>query len=69
MKEEKSNSFIRNRYLVQYFIFLVVLLVAFNNPGVNFLATAAGLFLIKLTVIIWVVIDLIKNDKNEFKEV
>ena len=65
MKEEKANSFIRNRYFIQYLICFVVLIVAYRNPAVSFLGTAAGLFLMKLTVIGWVIVDLIKNNKEE----
>ncbi|MFW6007348.1 MAG: ATP synthase subunit I [Halanaerobiales bacterium] len=61
MEEDKANSFIRNRYFIQYIIYFAVLMTAFRNPSVNFLAAVVGLFLMKITVIIWVVVDIIKN--------
>ncbi|MFW5980414.1 MAG: ATP synthase subunit I [Halanaerobiaceae bacterium] len=61
MKEDRANTFIRNRYFIQYIISFVVLMTAFRNPSVNFLAAVVGLFLMKITVIIWVIIDMIKN--------
>ncbi len=61
MGKGKANSFIRNRYFVEYGICLIVLVVAFNNPSVNFLAAAIGLFLMKITVAGWMVLELIKN--------
>lgn len=65
MSEGKATSFIRNRYFIEYAIYLAVLLVARKNPSVNFLATAIGLFFIKFTVIGWVIIDLIRDAFNQ----
>jgi len=61
MNEKKANTFIRNRYFIEFAIYFVVLLVARKNPSLNFLATAAGLFLIKFTVIGWVILDMLKQ--------
>ncbi len=65
MDQEKANTFIRNRYFIEYAIYLIVLLVARKNPSLNFLATAAGLFLIKFTVIGWVILDMLKESWQE----
>ena len=61
MKEDKATTFIRNRYFIEYIIYFVVLIVAFKNTGVNFVATIAGLFLMKFTIISWAIVDIIRN--------
>ena len=61
MEEGQANSFIRNRYFVEYAAFFIGLAIAFNNPHVNVWAAAAGLFLLKVTVLAWAVIDIIKK--------
>ncbi len=61
LSDKKATTFIRNRYFIEYIIYFVVLFVARKNPSVNFLAAAVGLFLIKFTVIGWVIIDMIKE--------
>lgn len=65
MQEEKAETFIRNRYFIEYAIYFVVLLVARKNPSVNFLATAVGLFMIKFTVIMWVILDMVRGGLNK----
>ena len=64
MKEEKAETFIRNRYFIEYAIYLVVLVVARINPSLNFLAAAVGLFMMKFTVIMWVIFDMAKGGLN-----
>ena len=61
MPEDKANKFIRNRYFIEYVIYFIVLFVAIRNSRVDFLAAAVGLFLMKATVVGWVVLDIIKN--------
>ena len=61
MEEDKANKFIRNRYFIEYIIYFAVLITAFKNTDVNFIATIAGLFLMKLTIISWAIVDIIKN--------
>ena len=61
MSEEKANTFIRNRYFIEYFIYFVVLIVSANNPSLNFLASAIGLFMLKFTVLAWALIDLVRD--------
>jgi len=61
MSEDKANTFIRNRYFIEYAIYFVVLLVARKKVSLNFIATAAGLFLIKFTVIGWIILDMLKE--------
>lgn len=65
MSEEKAINFIRSRYLIEYITYFVVLFVAARNSSVNFLVTAAGLFLMKLTVIGWIIIDIVKENIKE----
>lgn len=61
MDQDKANTFIRNRYFIEYAIYFVVLLVARKKASLNFIATAAGLFLIKFTVIGWIILDMLKK--------
>ncbi|MFW6022009.1 MAG: ATP synthase subunit I [Halanaerobiaceae bacterium] len=62
MSEERATTFIRNRYFIEYFIYLVVLFVSARNPSLNFLAAAIGLFMLKFTVLAWAVIDLLRDE-------
>ncbi|MFW6386348.1 MAG: hypothetical protein ACOCZM_00115 [Bacillota bacterium] len=59
--EEKANSFIRNRYFIEYFIYFLALFLARFNPSIKYLAAAAGLLMVKLTVIGWMIIDFIRD--------
>ncbi|WP_286170215.1 ATP synthase subunit I [Halocella sp. SP3-1] len=61
MSEAKANTFIRNRYFIEYIIYFLVLFVSARNPTLDFLAAAIGLFMIKFTVIAWVVLDLFRD--------
>jgi hypothetical protein len=61
MGGKRAVNFIRNRYFIEYIIYFVVLFVARKNPSVNFIAAAVGLFMIKLTVIGMMTIDLLKE--------
>jgi len=61
MGGKRAVIFIRNRYFIEYIICFVVLFVARKNPSVNFIAAAVGLFMIKLTVIGMMTIDLLKE--------
>ncbi|MCF8008209.1 MAG: ATP synthase subunit I [Halanaerobiales bacterium] len=65
MEEKKAETFIRNRYFIEYIIYFIVLLVARLNPSLNFLAAALGLFMIKFTVIGWSIIDLARGGLNK----
>jgi len=61
MSEAKANTFIRNRYFIEYFIYFVVLIVSARNPSLDFLAAAIGLFMLKFTVLGWALIDLFRD--------
>jgi len=61
MSEAKANTFIRNRYFIEYFIYFVVLIVSARNPSLDFLAAAIGLFMLKFTVLAWALIDLFRD--------
>ena len=65
MSEGKAESFIRNRYFIEYAIYFVVLLVARKNPSLNFLAAAVGLFMMKFTVIMWAILDMARGGLNK----
>jgi hypothetical protein len=65
MEEEKAETFIRNRYFIEYAIYFVVLIVARKNPSLNFLAAAIGLFMMKFTVIMWVILDMARGGLNK----
>lgn len=69
MPEGKADTFIRNRYFIEYLIYFAVLVVARRNPSLNFLATAVGLFMMKFTVIIWAIFDMAKGGlQNKLKD-
>ena len=72
MEQGQANTFIRNRYFVEYIAILIGLIVAYNNQYMNVWAAAAGLFLIKLTVLSWAVLDIVKktwkNKLDSFKK-
>jgi len=61
MSEAKANTFIRNRYFIEYLIYFVVLIVSARNPSLDFLAAAIGLFMLKFTVLGWALIDLFRD--------
>ncbi|SRR6056297_1116774 len=61
MNMEKAEKFIRNRYFIEYALYFIVLFTAARNNRINFLAAAVGLFMMKFTVVLWSVIDLLKD--------
>jgi len=64
-----AEKFIRNRYFLEYALYFLVLFTAARNESLNFLAAAVGLFMIKFTVIMWSVIDLLKDTfQRQFDE-
>ncbi|MFW6256564.1 MAG: ATP synthase subunit I [Bacillota bacterium] len=58
MSEGQASTFIRNRYFLEYALSFAGLAIAYNSPSLNVWAAAAGLFLLKVTVLGWMVIDL-----------
>ncbi len=65
MDKGRASNYIRNRYFIKFVIYFVVLLVARKNPSLNFLATAAGLLLIKFTIMSSMLLDLLKKGLNK----
>ncbi|MFW5999448.1 MAG: hypothetical protein ACOCQC_02185 [Halanaerobiaceae bacterium] len=65
LEEEKASTFIRNRYFVEYFICFLALLLSRNSSSLNYLAAAAGLLMVKLTVIGWMIIDFARDRMKE----
>jgi len=61
MEEEDAEKFIRNRYFIEYALYFLVLFSAARHVRLNFLAAAVGLFMIKFVVILWTVVDLLKD--------
>jgi Ca2+/Na+ antiporter len=61
MEEDSAEKFIRNRYFLEYALYFLVLFTAARHANLNFLAAAVGLFMIKFTVIMWSIIDLLKD--------
>jgi Ca2+/Na+ antiporter len=61
MEEEDAEKFIRNRYFIEYALYFLVLFSAARHIRLNLLAAAVGLFMIKFVVILWSVVDLIKD--------
>ena len=47
----KANSYVRNRYFLNYFIYFIVLFLARRNPDINFVAAALGLLFLKFIII------------------
>lgn len=69
MEEAAAEKFIRNRYFIEYALYFVVLFTAARNPGLDFLAAAVGLFMIKFIVILWSIVDLVKDTfQSKFDE-
>ena len=69
MEEESAEKFIRNRYFIEYALYFVVLFSAAKSSNLNFIAAAVGLFMIKFVVIMWSVIDLLKDTfQSKFDE-
>ncbi|MFW6034637.1 MAG: ATP synthase subunit I [Halothermotrichaceae bacterium] len=69
MKAGKAQSFIRNRYFLNYLIYFVILLTAKRNPNFDFLGTAVGMLLMKFTIFGTAVIELLKDKwKNKIKQ-
>lgn len=69
MEEESAEKFIRNRYFIEYALYFIVLFSAAQSSNLNFIAAAVGLFMIKFVVIMWSVIDLLKDTfQSKFDE-
>ena len=69
MEEEDAEKFIRNRYFIEYALYFLVLFSAARHVRLNFLAAAVGLFMIKFVVILWTVVDLLKDTfQSKFDE-
>ena len=61
MHQARASSFIRNRYFIEYGLSFIGLIIAHHSPSLNVWAAAAGLFLLKITVLAWVIIDLARQ--------
>ncbi|ADQ13873.1 ATP synthase subunit I [Halanaerobium hydrogeniformans] len=61
MDMESAEKFIRNRYFAEYGLYFLVLFTAARNPNLNFIAAAVGLFMIKFTVLLLSVKDLLED--------
>ncbi|MGM0414116.1 MAG: ATP synthase subunit I [Bacillota bacterium] len=57
----EAEKYMRNRSFINYFIYFVVLFVAFNNQNLNFLAAAIGLLILKFTIIGSAIIEMVKT--------
>ncbi|MFP4198272.1 MAG: ATP synthase subunit I [Halanaerobium sp.] len=69
MEEAAAEKFIRNRYFIEYALYFVVLFTAARHPRLDFLAAAVGLFMIKFIVILWSIVDLVKDTfQSKFDE-
>ncbi|MFW6265939.1 MAG: ATP synthase subunit I [Halanaerobiales bacterium] len=68
MSPGKAESFIRNRYFLNYIIYFLVLMVAQKQDGISFLAAAVGLILLKFTIIGLALIDQLKRSWQEKKD-
>ncbi len=61
MEKERAKKFIRNRMFVNYLIFFAVLAVAQWQPGLDLLAAALGLVLLKFTIIFSAVGEMLRS--------
>lgn len=68
MTPSKANTYIRNRYFVNYFIYFAVFAVAFKKTGIDFLAVVVGVLLLKFTIIGLSVIDTIRESWQDKKD-
>jgi len=68
MTASKANTYIRNRYFINYLIYFVVLAVAYQRDGINFLAVVVGILLLKFTIIGLAAIDNIRKSWEEKKD-
>jgi len=69
MEEDSAEKFIRNRYFIEYALYFAVLFSAARNANLDFLAAAVGLFMIKFVVILWSVVDLLRDTfQSKFDE-
>ncbi|ADO78091.1 ATP synthase subunit I [Halanaerobium praevalens] len=69
MEEESAEKFIRNRYFIEYALYFAVLFSAAKNLNLDFMAAAVGLFMIKFVVIMWSIVDLLKDTfQSKFDE-
>lgn len=57
----EAEKYMRNRSFVNYFIYFIVLFVAFNNQNLSFLAAAIGLLILKFTIIGSAIIETVKT--------
>ncbi len=68
MDKEAARRFIRNRMIINYFIFFVVLAAAAWQPNLDLLAAALGLLLLKFTIIFSAVMEMIRSFIQEKRE-
>ncbi|MFN2363007.1 MAG: ATP synthase subunit I [Halarsenatibacteraceae bacterium] len=57
----EAEKYMRNRSFVNYFIYFIVLFVAFNNQNLSFLGAAIGLLILKFTIIGSAIIEMVKT--------
>ncbi|NLM96865.1 MAG: hypothetical protein GX175_04530 [Halanaerobiaceae bacterium] len=51
MDEARANTYVRNRYYINYIIYFFVLLTAYRSDRLNFYAVAVGLLLLRYVII------------------
>ncbi|MGM0437285.1 MAG: ATP synthase subunit I [Bacillota bacterium] len=68
MSAAKANTYIRNRYFINYLIYFIVLAVAYRREGISFLAVVVGILLLKFTIIGLAAIDNLKKSWEEKKD-
>lgn len=68
MSAAKANTYIRNRYFINYLIYFIVLAVAYRREGISFLAVVVGILLLKFTIIGLAALDNLKKSWEEKKD-
>ena len=65
MGQGRAISFIRRRFFLEYVLIFIGLMIAYHNALLNVWGMAAGLIMLKLTVIICGVIETIKDFRSQ----
>ena len=68
MNVAKANTYIRNRYFLNYLIYFIVLAVSYKKDGISFLAVVVGILLLKFTIVGMAFIDNLKKSWEDKKE-
>ena len=68
MSSADANTYIRNRYFVNYLIYFIVLAISYQKESINFFAVVVGILLLKFTIVGLAFIDNLKKSWQEKKD-